>query len=332
VHQLRPPASDRPLAAGWWTATLPRSTRLWLSLAIGAVAGVLVWAQDIDAKAVGDWDQCWIAGRALLQGKSPYAAVNAESSPWPLIYPLPAVLLSLPFTPLPLPLARAAFSAVTSALLAYGLSTRWLGLLPLASGAYFWALMGVQWVPLLVAAVLLPWLGAVLVVKPTTGLVLWAGWPSRIAVIGGIVLLAASFAVEPGWVAKWRTSVGANIVYHVSPVMRPFGWVLLLALLRWRRPEGRFLTAFALIPQAAMPYDALPLLLIPRTFHELVIFVAGTQLLAVVGMAKLGAASPGAFAESLWPATLLFAYLPALVMLLRAKNAPAEPVPAQTAL
>ena len=283
-----------------------------------------------DPDAVSDWDQCWIAGRALLQGLSPYAAVNAHSSPWPLIYPLPAVLVSLPFTPLPLPLARAAFTGVTSALLAYGLSTRWLGLLPFASGAYVWALMGVQWVPLLVAAVLLPWLSAVLVVKPTTGFVLWTGWPTRIAVVGGIVLLTASFAVDPGWVGKWRTSVGAGIVYHVPLVMRPFGWVLLLAALRWRRPEGRFLTAFALMPQAAMPYDALPLLLIPRTFLERVIFVAGTQLLTLVGIAKLGAASPGAFADSLWPATLLFAYIPALIMVLRRKNASGEPVPAET--
>lgn len=331
MHQLHPTGSDPPLAVNWWTAALPQRTRLWLSLALGCVAAVLVWAHDVDAKAVGDWDQCWIAGRALLQGKSPYAAVNAESSPWPLIYPLPAVLVSLPFTPLPLPFARAAFTGVTSALLAYGLSARWLGLLPFASGAYFWALMGVQWVPLLVAAVLLPWLSALLVVKPTTGLVLWAGWPSRIAVVGGIVLLAASFAIDPWWVGKWRTSVGAGIVYHVPLVMRPFGWVLLLAALRWRRPEGRFLTAFALMPQAAMPYDALPLLLIPRTFLERVIFVAGTQLLALVGMAKLGAASPAAFADSLWPATLLFAYLPALIMVLRTKNASGEPLTAETA-
>jgi hypothetical protein len=332
VSGLRPPASDPARPARWWTAELPRRTRVWLSLAIGCVAAVLVWTQDVNAKAVGDWDQCWIAGRALLQGKSSYTAVNAESSPWPLIYPLPAVLVSLPFTPLPLPLARAAFTAVTSALLAYGLSTRWLGLLPFASGAYFWALMGVQWVPLLVAAVLLPWLSALLVVKPTTGLVLWAGWPSRVAVIGGIVLLAMSFAVDPWWVGKWRTSVGAGIVYHVPLVMRPFGWVLLLAALRWRRPEGRFLTAFALMPQAAMPYDALPLLLIPKTFLERVIFVAGTQLLALIGMAKLGAASPGAFADSLWPATLLLAYLPALIMVLRPKVAPTESVQEQTAL
>jgi hypothetical protein len=301
-----------------------------VALILGILAGTIVWFSDRGRQdVVSDWDQCWLAGRALLHGQSPYGAVNQETSPWPLIYPLPAVLVSLPFAVAPLQLARALFSGVTSALLAYALARRWRDLLPFLSGAYMWALLGVGWTPLLVAAVLLPWLGFLLVIKPTTGLALWIGWPSRSAVIGGALLLAFSFVIEPGWVGQWRASLGASIVYHVPPVTRPFGWLLLLSFLRWRHPEGRFLAAFALIPQAAMPYDALPLLLIPRTFHERLIYVAGTQLLALVGMAKLGASSPSAFADSLWPATLLLAYLPALIMVLRAKDAPAEPVPPQ---
>jgi hypothetical protein len=247
--------------------------------------------------------------------------VNAQTSPWPLIYPLPAVLLSLPFAVVPLQLARALFAGVSSGLLGYALSSRWIGLLPFLSGAYMWALLGVGWVPVLIAAVLLPWLSFLLVVKPTTGLALWIGWPSRWAVIGGLGLVAVSFAIEPSWVAQWRASLGASIVYHVSPIMRPFGWILLLALVRWRRPEARFLTAFALIPQAAMPYDALPLLLIPETFRERVIFVASTQLLALYGMANLHGAAPAAFAQKIWPATLVLGYLPPLFMVLRRKAA-----------
>jgi hypothetical protein len=131
-------------------------------------------------------------------------------------------------------------------------------------------------------------------------------------------------------VAQWRAGLGASIVYHVSPIMRPFGWVLLLALFRWRWPEGRFLAAFALIPQAAMPYDALPLLLIPRTFLERVIFVAGTQLLAAYGIANLHGASPAVFAQKIWPATLVLGYLPALVMVLRRKTVPAPVVSTET--
>jgi hypothetical protein len=313
-----PSHSPLPLA---WDHELARGARLAVAVAIGALASVLVWlSYHGHADAVSDWDQCWLAARALLQGSSAYGAVNADTSPWPLIYPLPAVLVSLPFAPLPLGVGRALFAGVTSGLLAYAVSTRWVGLLPFISGAYAWALFAVQWVPLLVAAVLLPWLSFLLVVKPTTGVALGIGWPSRRAVIGAVVLCAVSFMVEPGWLLQWREGIGAKIVYHVPPVMRPFGWLLLLALLRWRQPGGRFLLASAFIPQAAMPSDLLALLLIPRTFRERVFFVGSTQLLALYALSSVHTRSPGGFAQQLWPATLLLGYLPALVMVLRRSN------------
>lgn len=320
------PAPHPQPGGKWWDAP-SRSTRVLVGFAMGIIAGACVLMANDGPDAVSDWDQCWLAGRALLHGRSPYAAVNSETSPWPLIYPLPAVLVSLPFTLLPLSLGRAFFAGVSSGLLAYALSARWIGLLPFLSGAYMWALLGVGWTPLLIAAVLLPWLSFLLLVKPTTGSALWLGWPSRRAVVGIVVLLGVSFAIEPDWVSQWRAGLSANIIYHVSPVMRPFGWVLLLALLRWRRPEGRFLTAFALIPQAAMPYDPLPLLLIPRTLLERAIFVAGTQLVAMYGLANLHRFSPGGMAEKLWPATLVLGYLPALVMVLRMKDPPGRDSP-----
>ena len=311
-----------PLA---WDREPTRSARLALAVGIGALASLLVWlSYHGHLDAVSDWDQCWLAGSALLHGRSPYGAVNGDTSPWPLIYPLPAVLVSLPFALVPLSVGRALFAGVSSGLLAYALSTRWVGLLPFISGAYAWALFAVQWVPLLVAAVLLPWLSFLLVVKPTTGVALGVGWPSRWAVIGAVVLCAVSFIVDPGWLLQWREGMGAKIVYHIPPVTRPFGWLLLLALLRWRQPGARFLVASALIPQAAMPSDLLALLLIPRTFMERVIFVGSTQLLALYGLTDLHTSSPGDFAEKLWPATLALGYLPALVMVLRRTDLPSR--------
>jgi hypothetical protein len=296
---------------------------------VGATAFIIVWLVSLgESNAVSDWDQCWLGARALLGGHSPYAAVNADSSPWGLNYPLPAVLVSLPFAFFPLPLARGFFVGVGSGLLAYALSTRWLGLLPFVSGAYIWALLVVQWTPLLIAGALISWLSAVWIVKPTTGLALGVGWPTRQAIIGAFVLLGASFIVDPGWVSEWRAAVGA--LYHVPPILRPFGWVLLLALLRWRDPRGRFLAALALMPQAAMPYDSLPLLLIPRSFVERAVFVVGTQLLALYGLTRASPATPDSFASELWPATLALCYLPALLMVLRRPEpAPStEPNPA----
>jgi hypothetical protein len=307
-----------------WAAPLAPAVRLRIALGVGAVASLLVWIGYRAApNAVSDWDQCWLAGKALLRGVSPYDAVNAQSSPWGLNYPLPAVLVSLPFTLLPLSFGRALFAGVGSGLLAYTLSSYWLGLLPFISGAYIWSLFAVQWTPLLVAGVFLSWLSALFIVKPTTGLLLWIGWPKRTAVLGALVLLGASFALDPGWVSGWRAAVGT--LYHVPPVLRPFGWILLLSLLRWRDPRGRFLAVFALMPQAAMPYDSLPLLLIPRSFVERVVFVGGTQLLAMYGLTRVSSATPGSFAAKLWPVTLGLGYLPALVMVLRSPLGPPPP-------
>ncbi len=75
-----------------------------------------------------------------------------------------------------------------------------------------------------------------------------------------------------------------------------------------------------MIPQAAMPSDLLALLLIPQTFGERAIFVAGTQLLALYGI-SVHEVSPSAFAQKLWPMMLILGYLPALVMVLRRKGA-----------
>src|SRR4051794_18352622 len=68
------------------------------------------------------WDaaQLYIAGRALLAGHDPYAAVAASSFPWPLFYPLPAVLLFLPFACLPIEAARVAWAMVQGLLLGLG--------------------------------------------------------------------------------------------------------------------------------------------------------------------------------------------------------------------
>jgi hypothetical protein len=300
------------------------TVRLRIALLIGITAFIVVWVVFLgEPNAVSDWDQCWLGARALLRGGSPYSAVNAESSPWGLNYPMPAVLVSLPFAFFPPPLARGLFGGVGSGLLAYGISTSWVGLLPFFSGAYIWALFAVQWTPLLIAGALISWLSAILVVKPTTGLALAVGWPSRQAIIGAVVLLGASFIVEPGWASEWRAAVGG--LYHVPPILRPFGWVLLLAFLRWRDPRGRFLAVFALMPQAAMPYDSLPLLLIPRSFVERVVFVGGTQLLALYGLTRVSSATPGSFAAKLWPVTLGLGYLPALVMVLRRPLGPPPP-------
>jgi len=65
--------------------------------------------------------------------------------------------------------------------------------------------------------------------------------------VGSLVLVGASLAVYPAWLGEWSAALHAGRTYH-APFSRPGGWVLLLAALRWRRPEARLLLAIHCIP------------------------------------------------------------------------------------
>jgi hypothetical protein len=294
---------------------------------MAALAGGYVAARyhNLPVSAVSDFDAIWTAARALAGDADPYAAVRSPPWPWTLQYPLPAVVVALPFSIAPLPLARVAFMAVSVGTLAFLLTRRaWWPLLMLLSGPVLVALWSVQWSILLTAAVLLPPLGAVLAAKPTTALPLVAAYPSRAALVGGVALTVLAFILEPGWVAGWWSALrGAP---HQLGLLRPAGVVLLLALLRWRLPEGRQVAAIALVPLSPHLYEAVPLALVARSRGE---------MLALTLCGTLGLA-----AERIWPSThvpdhslsrwwIVFcaAYLPALVIVLRRppRAAAAEP-------
>jgi hypothetical protein len=60
------------------------------------------------------------------------------------------------------------------------------------------------------------------------------------------------------WIIDWHTPV--DRIDHFTPyVLRPWGALLLLSVLRWRRPEARVLLAAALIPETAALYQPLVL-------------------------------------------------------------------------
>lgn len=289
------------------------------SAAVSVTAFAIVFA-NYRPGGVSDWDQIWLAGRAILHGKDPYLAVNVDNSPWGLVYPMPAVLVGLPFCLLPLEVARAIWFAFVAGALAYswGTKPRW-RLVGLFSGGMIWAALGVQWTPLLVASIWLPWCGLAYACKPTTATALWLAKPRALPVVTGVALLAASFAVAPHWIGEWVHATSA--VYHEPLVFRPGGFLLLAALARWRRPEARLILAFALIPSSGMPYDLLALYLIAGTKREWMLITLLTQIVAVWGESVWHAGiAAHAFAKLVWPAQLLLGYLPALAMLLLRPN------------
>lgn len=297
-----------------------------IALGILAAAGTFASHQP-DTDFPSDWDEIWAAGRALLSGRDPYEAMQeayaAGQFKYPLIYPGTAVVVSLPFALLPLPLGLAAWSGLGTGLLAWVLTGRgWWGLLGLCTVPFFFAYNLVQWSPLLTAAIAFPWLGFLWIAKPTIGIPLFLAWPSRQAVIWGTMLLLVSLLIMPHW--PWSMAEGLHSASNVKPVIgRPGGFILLFALLRWRRPEGRLLAMLSVVPQTTFFYEMVPLLLIPQTWRQMISFVL-LSLLAFLIPPYITPMQPrigfAAVLTQLWPYWLILIYLPALLMVLRHPN------------
>lgn len=285
------------LAAGWALLTI------WRAQLIG-------WTTD--------WNVFWTAGHAVVTGHDPYAAVLALHSGYPLFYPGPALLLLAPFGLLSSKAGWLAWGAVTGGLFGLAASRHgrglWIGAL---SACFAEAVTFGQWVPLLVAAAILPWLGGALVAKPSVGTALWIWRPTRSAVVGALVLVLLSFLVVPGWPAGWLAAL--HQTNHIPPILKPWGWVLLLAAIRWRTPEGRLLLALACIPQTTSLYESLPLFLVCRRRADAYALAIFSQVAAFVQSQYFSA--PGQVLETViahrWPVFLVTLWLPALIMVLR---------------
>ena len=294
--------------------------RVRVSALAGLVAGLFVVALYARQRpgVISDWDPTWVATTALLRGESPYDAIQVP--PWPnwLLYPLPALLVTAPFTIVPLPLARGIFAGLGTAAFTYAVTRhhRWT-LYFLISGAMLWSWMVVQWAPLLIAAVLTPALSWILAVKPTAGFALWTGWPTRRAVLGALILVGLSLVVRPTWIPEWLDSVSKTP--HEPHLLRPGGFLLLLGLLRWRRPEGRLLATLAVIPQTTALYETLPLALLCRNRPQAAGFA--TLTMAAHLLFLLGPQGPWPVgAEYQWWVLLAVVYGPAIALVLRLPN------------
>jgi len=304
-------------------ADQPAPTRVWrikAAMAAGVVAGVfviLLYARQRPG-VISDWDPTWAATKALLRGQSPYAAIQVP--PWPnwLLYPLPALLFTIPFTYVPLWLARGLFVALGAAAFTYVVTrrARWT-LYFLISGAMLWSWVDVQWAPLLMVAALIPSFSFLLAIKPTLGFALWAAYPNRKAVIGGLLFVAISLLVRPGWIPEWLASVARTP--HEPSLLRPGGFLMLLGLLRWRRPEGRLLAGLCIIPQTTALYETLPLALLAENKPQAAGFATLTMIAHL--LFQLGPQGPWPVGAAYqWWVLLIVVYLPAIALVLQRPN------------
>ena len=313
------------------------SGKHWLFLVVAFIVAFRLWILLAAEAGIQfhDFDLLYYAAKHLLRGENPYP-IATTWYPWPLFYPMPAVLMVVPFTPLSLTTAQVLFDISSGVIFAYAL-WRFKGpyaLLAVLSGSYLFAQRYSQFTPLLVAAALIPSLGGLLTVKPNIGLALWLARPNRSAVLGGLALVALSFIVLPSWPLDWFRALHEESTHLLPPVMRPFGFLLLLSALRWRTPEGRLFLALSLLPQNTQPHDLVPLALIPVNLTEMGIYLAGSWV-ALAATAKVALALPpitpqmavNQTVEQIWLPILLSVYLPMLWLVLRRKpeERPTEP-------
>jgi hypothetical protein len=310
--------SDTAVAATTKSArTKPAAGRAGLLLLVIALAFVVgcrfllyAWMPDRNS----DFDFLYEAAARLGGGDNPYS----PATQW-FPYPLPAVLLAVPFTAIPLELARPIFDVLVGGAFVYAL---WrcrgaYALLAVLSGAYLFAMGKGQTTPLMVAGTLVPALGFLLAVRPNTSAALWIAWPSLRALLGASLFLILSLVLLPGWPRDWWMAWPQHYTQLVPPVMRPFGFVLLLAALRWRLPEGRLILATAFIPQSTLPYELVSLALIPANRREMGIYIAGSWIAVAAAEGLHLTESMGEWTATGWPVTLCAGYLPMLYLVLR---------------
>jgi hypothetical protein len=185
-----------------------------------------------------------------------------------------------------------------------------------------------QWSALYAAAYFLPPLAAIGIAKPNLGAALVASDRSGRATLwllaGGAVLLVSSFALQPGWHEPWLQNL-RDAPHFTAPVLRPLGFLLLLAALKWRRPEARWLLAISIIPLPASFYDQLLLAAVCLTFRESLVFAASTCVLFFYVGFNVPQPDYLSWSQIVGNGTVWICYLPALVMVLRRPNEGALP-------
>ncbi|MDW8234669.1 MAG: hypothetical protein RMJ54_18000 [Roseiflexaceae bacterium] len=278
---------------------------------MGLLTGSYVAVRHGDAPSLMASDLTWVlrGANALQQGQNPYTVPVSPLPYWndqPLFYPLPALLIVSPLAQLPDYLAAGVFFGSASALLTFVLIAYKPILLPLLlSATYSYALLQVQWAPLLLSCAFLPGLSILLLCKPNVGLpLLVIHRDKRIwLVIAGVLI--GTLLILPSWPIDMLANTSAH--HNFIPVLTGLGWLLVPALLRWRDSTYWPFLIFMFMPQRSF-YDQLPIWLVCRTWKEALLLTAGSWI-AFFG----------------WPlfqitrdeAVVICLYLPAMVIMMR---------------
>jgi len=305
-----------------------RRARAGVAVAVALLSAAYVLAFAVtNPDFTSDFDQVWGAARALLHRQDPYLVVGPGKSypwQWPFFYPLSAALIASPLAGLPVIAARVVFAAVSAGLFAYAITWDGFGRSPVfISISFVTAVELVQWSPLLAAGMILPGLGWLAVAKPNLGIAMaaYARTDKGLAVMaaGVVVLFGVSFVVQPTWAREWFDAVRAAPQFRPL-ITRPAALVMLPVLLRWRRPEARFLAALALVPRTPTFYDHIFVFVAAMTFRESLVLTVGTFTVFFFMAFNAPFRDLNQRMELLTLGTVLFVYGPAVIMVLRRAN------------
>jgi hypothetical protein len=301
---------------------------------VGVLLGVAAFAyvvfRGVSSPVASDFDQLWHGARAAWRGVSPYSVVGpGREFSWDyLFYPMPAIVVVMPFAALPLLASRAAFAAISAGLLGGALWKTDRGrLLMFATAPMLIALGRGQSSPLLFATALVPWLSWLGTMKPNIALALLpASRNVKLTLIAGVAgtvaLLAISFALEPSWVAQWREALRHKT--DSAPVIVRFGgFLILLVLLRWRRQEAWVVLLLACLPQTPSFYDAVPLFAVPRGSRQTALLAVCGNLAFLALVSGVGFPTETTYGVRVTTLSVLFLYLPAVGLILARPNAEA---------
>lgn len=284
--------------------------------------------------SLADFDHMYTAAKLLLEGRNPYPLIGPGRpyvNRFPLYYPLPAIVLLMPLALVPIGYARDAFLLIAGGAFGYAVAstpgTRWRYSI-LASRQYLECALLVHWTPLFYAMWSTPALASIAGVKPTVGGAIIAAKGRRsfvlTAVGGAAVLTAISFMLQPRWVPDWLAQVRSADHFSV-PLLRPGGFLLVLAILRWRRPEARLLLALAIPPQTPSFYDPLLVFLVAESAFEVMTLVAAGHVLDYVLTLVGPFATTRIALKAVGHYGMWFLYVPALAMVLNRPNVGTAP-------
>jgi len=310
----------------WGNNHPTRRQRMTVSLIISIVAAATLYGSFVQDPSRGtDFGQPWFAARAMAQHRDPYPLVGPGREfphEFTLYYPATAFLVALPFAALPQRSAAIIFVAVSVFLLTYGMTVdSWHRLPVLASASFMDSVLAAQMTILLTAALFLPWLAAFVAAKPQSGLpVLGAGSEKTLkaGIIGTVLLFAASLVLLPAWPVEWLANINADNTLH-PPLLSPVGALVVLVLLRWRRPEAWLVFLMACLPQTFMWYSALALLTVGATYRETT-FLSMTSTIGFLLGNLLIYERVGNLGLATWTVFVATTFIPAVFIILRRPN------------